>query len=163
VNRQVADNDHFVDRIFGVAIASQMEPQASDQGHWPNGLDHEIVSPNLQAQDFVHFLTASCQNQYGPLIQGAYLAADSKPIEAWQINVKYHGVRLMGQDTIDCSPAMPLNFDAKIILLQKHAHDPGKLRIIFDQKNRFHTGLAAFSGPQIHSSNARLFRCQAQI
>jgi hypothetical protein len=140
-----------------------MEPQASDQGHRPNGLGHEIVSPNLQAQDLVHFLTAGCQNQYGPLIQGAYLAADSKPIEAWQIDVKNHGVRLTGNDMIDRAPAMTLNFDAKVIFLQKHTHDAGKRRIIFNQKNRFHTGLAAFSDLQIHSSNARLFRCQAQI
>jgi hypothetical protein len=59
--------------------------------------------------------------------------ADRKSVGARQIDIEYHCIRLARKDVIDGSAAMPLDFDAETVLLQKSSHDRGKLRIIFDQ------------------------------
>jgi hypothetical protein len=61
------------------------------------------------------------------------LSTDSKTVRSWQIDIKHHPIGLETKDSIDSSIAMPFDFNAEVVLLQKRPHDVGKLQIIFDQ------------------------------
>jgi len=81
----------------------------------------------------VEFFIAGGQDEDRTLIIRPYLPTDSKTVRSWQIDIKHYRIGLEPKDSIDGSVAMPFDFNAEVVLLQKRAHDLGKLQIIFDQ------------------------------